>query len=132
MSALMNVPYCGKLSREKTLANFTVLWLFAKVFSMKFGGLPSFDSAKASNLRKFSPQKLYFSLESFPLYSISWSAINITHKGWNNCLGNPSLVPRSCPAFCHLQHSTEILFMHRECLGTRLTGHRYRSLYHSD
>ena len=24
---------------EKTFANFDVLWLFAKVFSMKFGGI---------------------------------------------------------------------------------------------
>ena len=30
------VPYSGKVSREKT---FTVLWLFAKVFSTKFGGV---------------------------------------------------------------------------------------------
>ena len=31
-----NIPYSGKLSREKTFANFTVLWLFVKVFSVKF------------------------------------------------------------------------------------------------
>ena len=31
------LPYSGKLSREKTFANFAVLWLYAKVFSMKFG-----------------------------------------------------------------------------------------------
>ena len=30
------IPYSGKLSREKTFANFTVLWLFVKVFSVKF------------------------------------------------------------------------------------------------
>ena len=43
------LPYNGKLSREKTFVNFTVLWLFAKVFSTKFGGLASFGVAKASN-----------------------------------------------------------------------------------
>ena len=31
------VPYSGKLSREKTFANFAALWLYAKVFSTKFG-----------------------------------------------------------------------------------------------
>ena len=31
------VPYSGKLSREKTFANFVVLWLYANVFSTKFG-----------------------------------------------------------------------------------------------
>ena len=41
--------------------NFTVLWLFVKVFSTKFGGMVSFGVAKVSNLRKFSPLKLYFS-----------------------------------------------------------------------
>ena len=40
--------------------NFAVLWLFAKVFSTKFGGVASFDVAQASNLRKFSQQKSYF------------------------------------------------------------------------
>ena len=46
---------------EKTLVNFTVLWLFAKVFSAKFGGMVSFGTAWASNPRKFSPRKSYFS-----------------------------------------------------------------------
>ena len=31
------VPYSGKLSREKTFANFAVLLLYTKVFSVKFG-----------------------------------------------------------------------------------------------
>ena len=51
------IPYSGKLLREKTFANFTVLWLFAKVFSTKYGGV----AARASNLWKFCPQKSYFS-----------------------------------------------------------------------
>ena len=33
---LTDIPYSGKLSREKT---FMFWWLFAKVFSMKFGGM---------------------------------------------------------------------------------------------
>ena len=41
--------------------NFAVLWLFTKVFSVKFGGVVSFSTARASNPRKFSPQKSYFS-----------------------------------------------------------------------
>ena len=32
-----NILYSGKLSREKTFANFAVLWLYTKVFSAKFG-----------------------------------------------------------------------------------------------
>ena len=32
-----HVPYSGKLSKKKTFANFVVLWLYAKVFSAKFG-----------------------------------------------------------------------------------------------
>ena len=70
--------YSGKLSREKTSANFAVLWLFVKVFSAKFVGVASFGAAKASNPRNFSSRKLYFSpicgkvfsLKSFPLYDI--------------------------------------------------------------
>ena len=74
-------PYCGKLSREKSFANFAVLWLFAEVLSVKFGGVASFGAAKVSNLQKFSPWKSYFhqfvkvfSLERFPLYGIVWKA----------------------------------------------------------
>ena len=55
--------------------NFAVLWLFAKVFSAKFGGMASFGTVKVSNPWKFSPRKSYsspirknFFLESFPLY----------------------------------------------------------------
>ena len=61
------IPYSEKLSREKTFANFAVLWLFTKVFRAKFGGAPSFGAAKVSNQQKFSPWKSYFSLirESF-------------------------------------------------------------------
>ena len=50
-----SIPYSGKLSREKTFANFTVLWLFAKVFSAKFGGMASFRVAKRAIREKFSP-----------------------------------------------------------------------------
>ena len=52
------LPYSGKLSQEKTFANFVVLWMFAKVFSMKFGGVASFGAAQVSNLQKFSPSKV--------------------------------------------------------------------------
>ena len=38
-----------------------ILRLFVKVFSAKFGGVASFGMAKASNLRKFSLWKSYFS-----------------------------------------------------------------------
>ena len=74
------ILYSGKLLREKTFANFVVLWLFTKVFSAKFGGVASFAVAIESNLRKFFFRifkqftKVFsskvFSLESLPLYSI--------------------------------------------------------------
>jgi len=50
--------------------NCAVLWLFVKVFSVKFEGVASFGAAKASNPQKFSLQKSYFSPihESFLLY----------------------------------------------------------------
>ena len=67
----MHVPYSGKLSREKTFANFTVLWLYTKVFSVKFGAWrPSAQQKRAiresflhenrifTNSRKFSPSKV--------------------------------------------------------------------------
>ena len=63
-----DIPYSGKLSREKTFANFMVLWLYTNVFSAKFGTLHprvfSMNIISFTNLRKF------FSLESLPLYGI--------------------------------------------------------------
>ena len=59
---------------------FVILWLFAKVFPAKFQGMVSFDTAKRSDPRKFSPRKSFFlpirevfSLESFPLYDTSFN-----------------------------------------------------------
>ena len=49
LHCVMYIPYSGKLSREKTFANFAVLWLFMKVFSTKFWGVLSFGAAKTSN-----------------------------------------------------------------------------------
>ena len=37
LKSTFDIPYTGKLLREKTFANFKVLLLFAKVFSVKFG-----------------------------------------------------------------------------------------------
>ena len=43
------IPYSGKLLREKTSMNITVLWIFAKVFSTKIVFSP--------NRERFLPQK---------------------------------------------------------------------------
>ena len=52
MTALHMCRYriARKLSREKT---FKILWLFAKVFSVKFGGVATFFFRKILFLRKF-------------------------------------------------------------------------------
>ena len=44
------LPYSRKVSREESFMNFAVLWLFAKIFSTKFGGVVFFGAAKMSNL----------------------------------------------------------------------------------
>ena len=69
LTSVLGMDYhtVGNFRWRKIFANFAVLWLFVTVFSVKFGSVASFGAAKASNLRKFSQQKLYFSLirESF-------------------------------------------------------------------
>ena len=50
-------------------ANFEVLWLFAKVFSMKFGHVASFDSTSEKFVEVFSsfqPIHVSFLLQNFP------------------------------------------------------------------
>ena len=56
------IPYS-----EKTFVNFAVLWVFVKVFCVKFESVASLGAAKDSNPRKISQQKSYFSpiCESF-------------------------------------------------------------------
>ena len=69
------LPYSRKLSREKTFANFTILWLFVKVFSAKFGGVVVFGKSEQS--AKVFSAKIVFSpicgsflpQSSFLLYS---------------------------------------------------------------
>ena len=66
------LPYSEKLLREKTFANFAVLWLYAKVFSVKFGVWRPLAWQKRAiresflrkdriftNLQTFSPSKVY-------------------------------------------------------------------------
>ena len=66
-----HTPYSGKLSGEKTFANFAVLWLYAKVFFTKFGVRrplvlqkqairKSFirENRMFTNSQKFSPSKV--------------------------------------------------------------------------
>ena len=65
------VPYSGKLLREKTFVNFTVLWLYTKVFSARFGAWHPLALQKRAiresflrenhiftHSRKFSPSKV--------------------------------------------------------------------------
>ena len=67
----LHVPYSGKLSREKT---FAVLWLYAKVFSVKFGVWRPLALQKRAIRESFLHGNRQFakvfSLESFPLYGI--------------------------------------------------------------
>ena len=61
--------------------NFAVLWLFAKFFSTKFGGMASFGVAQMSNPHRgnhiFHQSAKVFSLESFLLYGIALEQINV-------------------------------------------------------
>ena len=71
------VPYSGTLSREKTFADFAVLWLFAKILSAKFGGVSIL--ARHEN-RIFYQFAKVFSLESFPLYGMLLWYSTFHHK----------------------------------------------------
>ena len=55
------IPYSGKLSREKTFANFVVLWLFLKIFSEIWERSILWHSKSEQSAKVFS-------LKSFPLY----------------------------------------------------------------
>ena len=75
-----NIPYSGKLSREKTFANFAVLWQFVKVFSMKFGAWCSLVRPKRACMKVFSAKIVFFtnsrkfSPSKVSCYTVSWQA----------------------------------------------------------
>ena len=60
LSSLSNIYRIAGNFRGRKLCEFRVFVTIREVFSVKFGGVASFGAAKASNLQKFSPQKLYF------------------------------------------------------------------------
>jgi len=66
----IKIPYSGKLSREKLSQ---ILWLFAKVFSTKFGGVAFLAWQKRAICKSFLSENRIFhqfakvSLDSFPL-----------------------------------------------------------------
>ena len=92
------ILYSGKLSREKTFANFTVFWLFAKVFSTKFGGVVSLSMARVSNPRKFCPQKSYFSpiCEKFSPWKVSRYMVHQLVLRWSVNFSKGKIVLFAC------------------------------------
>ena len=62
----------GKLSRKKTFTNFTVLWLFMKVSlqNLRTWHLWRCKSEQSEDRTLYQFAK-FFSLESFPLYSVT-------------------------------------------------------------
>ena len=62
--------------------NFAVLGLFAKVFSAKFGAVVSFGTVKASNPRKFSLRKSYFSPIRESFLPRKFTAIRYSQVDW--------------------------------------------------
>ena len=77
VSTMAYIPYSGELSRRKTFVNFAVLWLFAKVFSAKFGGVASLPRHKRAIRKSFLCENSFFrqfakvfSLEIFPQYGM--------------------------------------------------------------
>ena len=88
----MSIPYSGKLSREKTFANFEVREPSAKVFSTKFWGMPhplmfgfkqsvkvfSVKFSLPTDPQKFSPSKVYCYTVCESLYLADVSCILCT------------------------------------------------------
>ena len=57
---LIIIPHSRKLLREKTYANFEVLWLLAKVFSAKLGDVVSFGGDISEQSVKVFSAKILF------------------------------------------------------------------------
>ena len=82
----MRLLYSWELSREKTFVDFKVLWLFAKVFSVKFGGVASFSGIseqsakqKFTNLLNLFPAKVFRYIVCWDtLSSLTYSRANLT------------------------------------------------------
>ena len=89
-----DIPYSGKLSREITFANFKVLGLSVKVFSVKINGHTHTLVVVSNDPRKFSLRISYFHqfakvffLESFPLYGTSKVPSHVVSSSFCNVQG---------------------------------------------
>ena len=79
------VPYSGKLSREKTFANFMVLWLYTKVFSVKFGAWCPLVLQKRAIRESFPHEnRIFTNLQKFFPSKVSRYTVCILH-GWFWC-----------------------------------------------
>ena len=107
---LTDIPYSGKLSREKTFINFTVWWLFTKVFLWNLGvwhlwHCKSKQSTKVfsvkivvfTNSRKFSKSKVF-------RYTVLWWIVDtLMYKCMYVMLLTIGLIfmpPLGDPSFC--------------------------------
>ena len=108
-----HVPYSGKLSREKTFANFEVLGPSAKVFSAKSAVIPTNWWGKQStkvfsanflfstNSRKFSPSKV--SRYTVSLMSYMYSAVSLppySHYMLSSSLHTCTFIITACMHMC--------------------------------
>ena len=73
------ILYRGKISREKTLAIFSVYGYLQKVFSTKFGSVASFGAAKRLIRKSFLPQKF------IQYHSISYGGMETDWNGNQTC-----------------------------------------------
>ena len=97
------VLYSGKLSREK-FCNYWVLWLFAKVFSVKFGGMAFIGGGSEQSTKVFST-KMYFPLVCESLLLRKFPAIHLVWK-W--------VIPVAGKWTSHFYHS-EGSFVYSKC-----------------
>ena len=88
--AVRYIRYSGKLSREKTFANFMVLWVSVKVFSAKFGVVWHSKNEQSTkivfftNSQKFSPSKVSCYAVMEKAWKIFGVIVSLRSDGRNN------------------------------------------------
>ena len=107
--------------------NFAVLWLFTKVFSVKFGGVVSFGTAQATNPRKFSLQKIVISpiRESFSPSTVSRYMVRPTVRCMCALFGVTCFInEHALISKIRLQQRMSIILHHHFC--TQIAGMRHK------
>ena len=113
--AVNTVPYCGKLSRKKTFANFVDLGRFVKVFSTKRPGVPWWFYSACMHVLYYTAHSSIVGV-SHPIFHLRWIHKSFLHEIIDSWKFSPSKISlhtvSQCNCVCEDSHTLHACWIH--------------------